>query len=66
MNFCFDSKQIAAGLVTGNSDVNQSPDPVDSGTSGNPSHFHGIPLRKSGDIATHLSYAEISELKKRV
>ncbi|MBO9484054.1 WD40 repeat domain-containing protein [Salinisphaera sp. G21_0] len=64
MNLCFDSEQIAARLVTDNSDVKQSPDPVNSGTSGNSLHFYGIPLRKSGDITTHLSCDEISELKR--
>lgn len=67
MNFCFDSSEIAARLAaTHTSKVDQSADQADSEASGNSSYFYGIPLKKSGDIATHLSCAEILELQKEV
>ena len=56
--FLFDSKQIAAGLVTGNSDVNQSPIRLTRNFR-NPSHFHGF-LEKIRGYCYSLSYAEIS------
>ncbi len=48
--------------MTDNSIVEQNTDPADS--SGHSSYFYGMPLRKSGDIATHLSCAEILALQK--
>ena len=61
MNFCFDHEP-AASLATIKHNVNQNTNPADA--SGHSSYFYGMPLRKSGDIATHLSCAEILELQQ--